>query len=152
VLSRDAGSLHGVDASPSVRAAVGPPASIPPSTTPIKAPSASTATIYRCEVHGKTVYANAPCSSRNIRPVDVFVNQGFEPIDASALRARRSASDEPLAVVSANDQTRAERCRSIAEAIRQNEQTALLPQSRQIQDDLTQQKSQMLDEKYELAC
>ena len=152
VLSRDAGSLHRADTSASISAAGGPAASTRPSATPTEAPLASAATIYRCEVHGKTVYANAPCSSRNIRPVDVFVNRGFEPVDASMLRAHKPAGDESPAVVSQDDQTRAERCKSIAEAIRQKEQTASLPPSGQTQDDLAQLERQLLDQKNELKC
>jgi hypothetical protein len=85
VLSRDAGPLHGINAPGSIDAVVvmpsGPQASAvapPPSAPRAEAPRASAATIFRCEVNGKTVYANMPCSSRNIRPVDILVNQGFQ--------------------------------------------------------------------------
>jgi hypothetical protein len=152
VLSRDAGSLHRGDTSASVSTAVAPPASMQPPTSPAEGPRASSATIYRCEVQGKTVYANAPCSSRNIRPVDVFVNRGFEPVDASALRARKSAGDESLAVVSLNDQARAGRCKQITDAIRRIDQTERPSQSGQMQDGLTQQKRQLLDKEHELKC
>jgi hypothetical protein len=158
VLSRDAGPLHAINAPRSIDAAVvmpaGPQASAvaQPSATPRQAPRANAGTIYRCEVYGKTVYADVPCSSRNIRPVDVFVNEGFEPTDRSTLMLRRSSSNEPAALASSNDPARAERCKWIEEAIRQNEETARLPQSGQMQDYVTQQKRKLLDEKHTLGC
>ena len=151
-LSRGGGSLGGVNVSTAANGVgVAAPASVRPR-LPTEAFRASAGTIYRCEVNGKTVYANAPCSSRNIRPVDVFVNEGFQPTDTSTLRARGSVSDEPEVVASTNDVARAERCKWTAEAIRQNEEAARLPQSGQMQDDLTQRKRQLREEKDELGC
>ena len=132
VLSRDAGTLHGANAPAAISAAVAPPAAIP-----VEAPRANAATIYRCEVNGKTVYANAPCSSRNIRRVDVFVNKGFEPTDTST---------------SSNERARAERCKWIEGAVQQNEEAARLAQPGSQQDQLTAEKRQLLDEKHELRC
>jgi hypothetical protein len=156
---RDAGTLHGVNAhvtigTPSV-SAVGPQSSAAAAMPAQPAPS-SQATIYRCEANGKTVYANAPCSSRNSRPVDVFVNEGFEPTDTSTLLSHGAASRGPAAITTAittskNSET-AERCKSIETAIRHNEETARLPQTGQMQDYLTQQKRQLLDEKHALGC
>ena len=96
VLSRDAGPLHAITAPASVGAATTPaPGVSPPSSTAVGAPRTSATTIFRCEVNGKTVYADVPCSSRNIRSVDVFVNEGFEPTDTSTLTRRGSSSNEP---------------------------------------------------------
>ena len=142
VLTRDAVPLHGVKAPPAVAA----PA------TRAEAARANAATIFRCEVNGKTVYADVPCSSRNIRSVDVFVNEGFQPTDTSTLMTRKLARDEPAPVAGSSESVGAERCSSIEEAIRQNDQTARLPQSGQTRDDLTQQRRKLLDEKHELAC
>jgi hypothetical protein len=94
VLSRDAGPLHAIKAPASVGAATTPASRVsPPSSTVVEAPRTKATTIFRCEVKGKTVYADVPCSSRNIRPVDVFVNEGFEPTDTSTLMRRRSSAD-----------------------------------------------------------
>lgn len=158
LLLRDAGSLHGVNASSSVSAAVGPTAAIAPAPSiqgsegSADGPRANGATIYRCEVNGKTVYANVPCSSTKSRPVDVFVNKGFEPIDTSPLRVRQSASAEPAGTASSNDSAREERCNGIENAIRQSDATAGLPQSGWTQDQLTEEKRRLLDEKNELKC
>ena len=108
-------------------------------------------TIFRCELNGKTVYANAPCSGQNMRAVDVFVNEGFQPADTSALRLRGSSRGESV-VASSDNSAKAERCNWIADTIRQNEETARLPQSGQMEDYLTEQKRQLLDEKRELGC
>jgi hypothetical protein len=161
VLSRDAGTLHGANAPPAISAAVAPPiapqaapaiAPAGPTASPVEAPRANAATIYRCEVNGKTVYANAPCSGRNIRRVDVFVNKGFEPTDTSTLLARPPSTGEPVALASSNERARAERCKWIEGAIRQNEETARLPQPGWRQDQLIAEKRQLLDEKHELRC
>lgn len=153
VLSRDAGPLHAIKAPASVGAATtSAPRVSPPSSTAVGAPRTSATTIFRCEVNGKTVYADVPCSSRNIRSVDVFVNEGFQPTESSTLMTRKLARDEPAPVAGSNESARAERCGSIEEAIRQNEQTARLQQSGPTQDYLTQQRRKLLDEKHELAC
>jgi hypothetical protein len=151
VLSSDAGSLHGVKVTSPAASQASLPGQ-PPSAIPAEAAHASAATIYRCEVYGKTVYANAPCSSRNMRPVDIFVNHGFEPIDTSALRARTPPADEAAALASSNAAARMDRCNLIEEAMRRNEEAARLPQPGDVQDDLTQQKRELLDEKHELGC
>jgi hypothetical protein len=90
VLSRNAGPPHGANVPMSAKdAAVAPLASMQP------LPTHGATTIYRCEVNGKTVYADAPCSRHNIRSVDVFVNKGFQPTDTSPPGARSPAGDEP---------------------------------------------------------
>ena len=75
-----------------------------------------------------------------------------EPVAPKPLLPSTNPADAASGNSAIYERARAERCKQIEEAVRQNEQTARLPQPGWRQDRLTAEKRQLLDEKHSLSC